>query len=113
MKVKGTVILEFENDTTESVTIEGCEVKGSWIGKGSGQSRPIYDVVHPGVNGVYQHHNVGVALLDLLRVAIIQLNPDWCKAGPSGTPTMSQSISPTHQKEIDIASDASIRELGK
>jgi hypothetical protein len=81
-KVKATVILEFEDGPTEFVQIENLEVVGSWIGKEAGQARPIWEVRHPSINGIYQHHNIGVAFLDLLRVAIIELTPDWCKFDP-------------------------------
>lgn len=99
-KVQATVTLEFEGGHQETVTIEGLEVLGQWFGAGVGQGRPVYEVRHPSVNGVYQHHNVGVALLDLLRVAIIDLNPEWCKTPGGSVPRLRQSSSVTHTKDI-------------
>ena len=104
-KVKATVLLEFESGHKEAVAIPDMEVLGSWVGAKAGQSRPIYEVVHPSINGVYQHHNVGVAILDLLRVAIMELNPEWCKRGPGNLgvlahPTKPEYVTPEMANEL-------------
>ena len=104
MKVQASVLLVFEDGHREAVTIDGIQVLGNWAGFSAGQARPIYDVTHPSFNGVYQHHNVGVAILDALRVAIIDTNPDWCKAGSAGIKKIERSSAPTHVR--DIAGDA-------
>lgn len=110
-KVKATVILEFESGHKEAVAIDDLLVLGSF--KSSFQSRPIYEVVHPNVNGVYQHHNVGVALLDLLRVAILDLNPAWCKSGPGNFDQLARPTKP--EMTADMArqlEQQSLRMLG-
>jgi hypothetical protein len=99
LKVKATVTLEFENNLKEETTVDDLEVLGSWIGKDYGQSRPIWEVQRSGINGVYQHHNLGVAILDLLRVAIIELNPEWCKK-PITEKSLDRPSVPVHTKEI-------------
>ena len=113
MNVQASVLLEFEDGHKEAITIDGIQVLGNWAGLSAGQARPIYDVIHPSFNGVYQHHNVGVAILDALRVAIIDKNPTWCQAGSAGIKKIERSSSPTHTKDISGDADPIIQTLLK
>ena len=117
MKVRATVVLEFfdsgdaQEPRAESVTVDNLEVLGTW--KSVNQGRPIFEVTHPKINGVYQHHNVGVALLDLLRVAVIDLQPDWCKGDIRNFKKLERSSNPVITEEIASQAASLIKELGK
>lgn len=73
--MKKRVVVAFANDDGSDALRMDCEVEVSFI--------PVtreYVVRGPGVLSSAQHRDLGVAILDWLRLVIIDMNPTWNSA---------------------------------